>query len=504
MKDRIATSVFWLAWSRGVVQVLSLLSTLAVARILSPADYGLMALAGIWTYIPMVLADLGLGPAIVQFQDLEESELNACFWLTMAVAMGAYLFLYAAAPMIAAWFEKPALASVLRTTGLSLPLTAARIVPDSLLRKQLALDKISQADLATVLTIPVVLGMAWFGAGVWALVVGSLLTPLIQNVIIFWFVRWRPSLRAGSKRFREILRFSLATLGSRVSWAALQQADTFILGKVVSDSLVLGYYSMAKQIASLPVDKLSAVINQFTYPIMAGLQADGAEMRRSFLRVLRLVACLTLPVCLAMALLADDLVYFMLGPKWLPAVPVLRVLCLFGLLRSLDVLIPPVLLARYRAAFLFRWSTWRLPIMSFAFWAGAAAKGALGVSLGWVVVYPFISAWIVREGLRELEIDWSTIVGTLRPVICAVLMTGGFVFVVRWAVPGSDLVDRLVRTVLTPVLGVLVYGAGIFWWARPVIKEFAEVTGWILRPSHLPSGRHRVAPYLPYSSSGRV
>jgi O-antigen/teichoic acid export membrane protein len=261
---------------------------------------------------------------------------------------------------------------------------------------------------------------------------------------------------------------------------------------------------MAKMLANLPVEKLSVVVNQLTLPVMAGLQTDQGRMRRSFLRTLRLVAFLTLPSCLAMALLADDLVYFALGVKWLPAVPVLRALCFFGLLRSVDVLIPPVLLARYRAAFLFWWTMGLLLLMPFVFWAGATVMGSLGVALGWVVVYPVVRLWVAREGLRELQISWSTIVGELWPVTAATLMMVCVVLAVRWAVPGGELVDRVVRMVSAAVLGTAAYGAGISWWGRPIVTEIAEVTGWVLRPTRIADGgQYRVAP-APHSDIAGV
>ncbi|MER3424921.1 MAG: hypothetical protein C4293_18565 [Nitrospiraceae bacterium] len=170
MKERIARSVFWMVWSRGGIQLVSFLSTVIVARLLTPSDYGLMALAGIWTGIIGMAASLGLGGAIVQFRNLEESELNACFWMTLAVACLGYAGLYTAAPFLAAWFESPMLSAVLRVAGLSLPLTVVGLIPDALLRKELELDKIAQAEiLASFSIIPVMLGLALAGAGVWAL-----------------------------------------------------------------------------------------------------------------------------------------------------------------------------------------------------------------------------------------------------------------------------------------------------------------------------------------------
>lgn len=497
MKDRIAKSLFWVVWSRGLVQLVSFLSTLAVARLLSPSDYGLMALAGVWTYAVALMAELGLGVAIVQFPELEDRELNTCFWLTMGTSGIGYLALFASAPAIAAWFASPMLSDVLRVAGLSLPLVALRIVPDSLLRKRLELDRVSQAEVASMLaTMPVVLGIAWSGGGVWALVAGSLVMPLVQNIVSFWFVRWRPGLRVGSTRLREIVRYTLAALGARVGWVAYQQVDAVVLGKV-SGQVVLGFYSMAKMLASLPLEKITVVANQLALPIMAGLQADRATMRASFLRGLRLVACLTVPLGLGMALVADDFVLVALGEKWVAMVPLLRVLCVLGLIRSIDTLLPPVLLARYRAGSLFWWTMTLLLIMPFAFWAGAVWMGPLGVALAWVVVYPILMAWMVREGLRELELRWTTLWEQLRPVTDAALVMAVVVVAARWALPASDAAERLLRLGLAAGLGGVVYGAAIVWRGGPVVGEIAEVAGWLLRRRAAPDGGPSLTPRGP-------
>ena len=482
MKDRIARSLFWVVWSRGAVQLISLLSTLVVARLLTPADYGLMALAGVWTYAIALIGDLGLGAAIVQFRDLDERELNACFWLVVGMAGIGYLALYTSAPAIASWFASPLLADVLRVAGVSLLLISLRIVPDSLLRKRLALDRVSQAEVASMLaTMPVVLGMAWAGAGVWALVAGALVMPLVQGVVSFWLVRWWPGLQVGSRRLREILRYSLAALGARVGWVVYQQLDAVVLGKVFGE-VVLGLYSMAKLLGTLPVDKISVLANQLALPIMAGLQADRGAMRASFLRGLRLVACLTVPLCVGLALMADDFVHLVLAEKWGPMVPLLRVLCVLGLIRSLDVLLPPVLFARYRAAFLFWWTGLLLLVMPFAFWAGAVWMGALGVALTWVVVYPIIMAWMAREALREIEISWTVILDQLRPVIVATLIMVAVVMIVRSTVTPADFGGRLVRLVVAAIAGGAAYAAGIVLQGGVLVDEISEVVGGLALP----------------------
>ena len=460
---------------------MSFLSTLVVVRLLSPADYGLMAMAGIWTGIISLLSEMGIGAAIVQFQELDDGELNSCFWMTVSLAVLGYLALYLAAPSIEAWFSTPMLADVLRVVALTLPLIAIRVVPDSLLRKQLAFDRLSQADIvSTLITIPVVLGIAWVGYGVWALVAGALVTPAVQNIIIFWFAKWLPGIRIGGKRFRELGRYSLATLVSRVSWATYQQADIFVLGKVSGD-VTLGFYSMAKELAALPVTRISTVVNQLASPVMAELQANREALRAALLRALRLTIAVSLPLCTGLILEAEDFVRVLLTEKWTPSVPILRILCLYSMLSSVAALFVPLLMARYRIKFVFRYTLLQLLVMPIAFLAGAAWLGAVGVALAWAVIYPIGFAWLVREVVRELNIQWTVFLMQFRPAVVATAIMAAVVllFHVEWSsLVAGQVTARLTVSVLVGAIG---YGTALWFLGGPVRGEIIEVAGWVMR-----------------------
>lgn len=488
MKDRIARSVFWMVWSRGGIQVLTLLSTLFVARRLSPHDYGLMALAGIWIGVTELLAEMGLGSAIVQFRDLESCELNSCFWVTMTAAVALYSALFAAAPFIAQWFSTPALSNVLRVAGLSLPLVAIRVIPDGLLRKRLALDKIAKAEIAGgLIAAPLTVMLAYEGAGVWTLVAGALSLPFIQTIVTFWFAAWMPGAEVTGGRVVEILRYSVAALGQRVLWAVLCQTDAFVLGKI-SGGVVLGFYSMALRLGILPASKVTVAANQLAIPILAEYQSDREAMRASFLHGLRLVTCLVAPLCIGAALVAPDLIPVVLTNKWLPAVPLLQILAVFGLIRSVSAMLPPVLFARYRVAYLFWWTIALLAIMTAAFVAGAYWLGAVGVALSWAVVYPIALIPMAHCAFQEMELSWKTVLDQLRPVLFATLTMTACVLAVDRLFPVHDSRTRLARLIVAVAVGALVYSASIFRQSETFSGELTEVANWIIRRSRpLPS-----------------
>ena len=468
-------------WSRVGLQCFSFASTIMVARLLSPTDYGLMALAGIWTGITVLMAELGLGGAIVQFRDLDARELNTCFWLTMSVAALGYVALYPAAPLIAEWFGAPRLSVVLRVAGLSLPLVAIRVVPDALLRQRIELDRVSRAEVAAgLVTIPVVVGMAWAGAGVWALVAGALVTPLAQGAATFAVVRWRPGLRVGGRRVREILRYSLALLGARVCWAVYEQADALVLGKVAGGA-VLGFYSMAKQLALLPVEKVSGMVNQLATPVMAELQTDPEGLRAAFLRAVRLVAWITFPLCIGLTLVARDLVEIVLTDQWASSVPVIQVLCIFALVRSVAILLAPALMARYRARLLFAYNLGQLIVMPLAFWVAAGWGGAIGVAFAWVAIYPILLTALAREAIRAIHVSPQMIWAQVWPPMAAAGVMAASVVTVRWGISSWRADLTLVHLALMALAGATTYGAALLASGGPVRDEIQEAAGWLFR-----------------------
>lgn len=483
MRNRVARATFWVFWSRGVVQAISLISTLLVARLLTPDAYGLMALALVWTGALSLVAELGLGAALVQFRDLRDAELNACFWLITGLSILGYVVLYASAPAIATLFANDALSGFLRVVALAVPLVAVRIVPESLLRKQLRLDKISQAEIAALLaTIPVVIGLAAGGAGAWALAAMMLVRPFVMALAVYSFARWRPGLTLAASTLRPLLAFGIARLGSTLCGVAYEKADVLVLGKVCG-GFVLGLYTMALEISQLPVEKISAVVNQLALPVMAEVQADRAAMRAVMLRGLRLVACVTLPLCVGVMLLADDLVLVALTDTWSGAIPALRLLSVYALVRSLAVLFPPALLASYRARFLFSCNLVLLLVMPPAFWTGAVLWQATGVAAAWLAVYPPIMLWMVRETLKELGLSWTALAMHLWPPATATLAMVAVMAPALWATTSWTGPLVPVRLVLTGVAGASVYAGTLFRFHHSATLEIREVLGWFLRGS---------------------
>jgi len=480
----VAQSIFWLAWSRGVVQLLSFATTVLVARILVPADYGVMALAGMFIATAGLLAEMGLGGAIVQFRDLDRRELNTCFWITVTLAAIAYAVLSLGASVIATWFAVPRLAEVLPVLALGLPVNACTVVSGSLLRKRLALDRVSQAEIiGAVVTLPVMLCCALAGLGVWTLVIGSLVGWVVRGAVIFAFAPWLPGLRIGGERAKEVIHFSLTTLGITMLWAIREQSDVAVIGKITGQ-VTVGLYSMAKDLAMLPTAKISSVVFLLSSPMMAELQTDIAAMRRAFFRAVRLTASIALPASAGMALVADDMVAVLLGPKWLPAVRVLRLLCLYAAVRAVDVLLPPVLFARRRQRFLFWYFLALLLAVPSAAALGARWAGAPGAVMLLTPVYCGLVTIVTKEALAELKGSFSELWFETWPILAATAAMAAFVLLLREITFAGRTEPPLIELILLSVTGAVTYLGALFALGRTVIGEGVEVVSWILRRHH--------------------
>ena len=481
LRARIARSMFWIAWSRGALQLLSFATTLFVARILAPADYGVMALASLWTACAGMVAEMGLGAAIIQFRDLTRREIDTCFWITMILATVGFAALALAAPMIARWFDVPRLAEVLPVLALVLPITACGVVSDSLLRKRLALDRVSQAEvIGGAVTLPVMLGCALAGLGVWTLVIGSLLAPATRTAVTIAFAAWCPGVRLGGPRVREVVHFSLASLGVKILWALREQADVVVIGKLAGQ-VTLGLYTMGKELAFLPGSKISTVVNMLSTPMMAELQANVDAMRAAFYRAVRLTAAIALPTSTGIALVADEMVATLLGPKWMPAVPLLRLLCFYAAIRAIDVLLPPVLFARHRERFLFWYCFALLIVVPPAAVLGGLWNGAPGVIVFSTPVYCAVMAIMAREALVEIKGSFRELWSATWPIPVATLTMAVVVLLVQqFALPvGAE--PAWIALVLLPATGAITYGTVLLAIGSPVIGEGAEVVGWVLR-----------------------
>jgi PST family polysaccharide transporter len=306
-----------------------------LARLLSPADYGLMGVAGVFTALGGFLGQFGIGVALVQRAELSERDIRAGFTLAMGLALAMALLTVAAAPLIAALFRSPELVPVLRVLSLMFPIANLGYVAESLLDRALAWRRNMWVNVVSTVAgnAAVACGLAALGFGVWALVLSRLTESLFRTVLL---LRWQPHPKRPLFDGHEVwslLRFGRGLTTARLFNYGASQADYLIVGRVLGVT-PLGYYTRAFRLMLIPINYFAAVVTRVLFPTMARLQQEPAKLAAAYLTGGAMVGAVSGPVSALMVVLAPELVSVVLGPGWGPAVVPFQVLAAALALRS--------------------------------------------------------------------------------------------------------------------------------------------------------------------------
>src|SRR5260221_4404388 len=353
LKHQIISGLRWSAGVRLLSQLFTWAVTLVVVRLLTPADYGLLAMAMIFVGFLSRLAELGLGSAVVQRAEVDTPLLRKAFGLILLVHASLFLLLFISAPLISAFMGEPRLVPLVRVLSVLFLISAFQIVPEALLQRRLEFRRQSLNDFRSVIVGSVaVLAAALAGWGVWSLVVGSFTTQLGKAIGLNRIAPFRHWPDFSLRGTGQLLAFGGNLTGSVLLWFIFTQADVFIAGKWLGKEIV-GFYSVAMHLASLPTQRLAGVINQIAFPAFSRMQHDLRQVTSALLTGVRVLAFVSFPILWGISSVAPEMVSVILGPKWAPAMFPLEVLTLMMPLRMVSVFIPNALQGIGRADLLF-------------------------------------------------------------------------------------------------------------------------------------------------------
>ncbi|MEW6379745.1 MAG: lipopolysaccharide biosynthesis protein [bacterium] len=472
VRQKVRVAATWLAGTRLLGQLLTLGMTMAITRLLEPADFGLYGMANLVISFLTLFEGVGLDAAIIQKQDLTQEDIDRSFWLMLSINLGLYGVTIVLSPLLARFFREENLAGMIRVLGLNLILVALYGVPYNLMTRELAFDQRSKAELASGVGHSLIcLSLVLAGWKVRALVYSSLATPLIMLGLIYYYRQWTPKL---SNPFtgdsRGLLNFGTQIMLSRILWYAYSNSDFIIAGRVLGKE-ALGNYTLAFEMASLPLEKVVSMIPQIAYPTFSQVQQEEEKVRHYYLKTSRLVALIVFPLFLGLFLVAEDLILLVLTRKWAAAIGPLKVLCLMSVLRSLAVLGAPLTNALGRPGIALFNSLLCALILPPAFWLGAG-YGIQGISLAWLIVYPFLFLVLTWNSIRIIRISLREYWLNLVPVIEGSLLMVLLIFGLRlWFLSA---LGPWFRFFLTCFFGAFGYLAFLWMANRSLLEEMWE------------------------------
>ncbi|MEG2120817.1 MAG: lipopolysaccharide biosynthesis protein [Rikenellaceae bacterium] len=328
LKQQATSSVLWSAIERFSVQGAQYIISIIIARLLIPSDYGLIAMLSIFIAISQTFIDGGFANALIQKKERTEVDYSTVFYFNIAIAVVLYIILYLSSPYIAAFYNEQKLDLITKIVGVTLIINSFGIVQQTKLTIALDFKRQAIASLiAVIISGAVGIFMAYEGYGVWALVWHTLLNNLLRVILMWFFAHWHPILSFSINSFKEMFSFGSKILLSSLLHTIYTNLYTLVIGKKFAAS-ELGFYNRASTLAQFPSTNFTNVIAKAVYPIQCRMQDDATELNRLFIIYLRMACYVIFPIMIAMCVLAEPFIRVLLTDKWLPAVPLLQILCI--------------------------------------------------------------------------------------------------------------------------------------------------------------------------------
>jgi PST family polysaccharide transporter len=473
----LVAGVAWTGLFKWSTQALSWVSTIFVARLLTPHDYGIVALSRVYVDLAQLINEGGFGVTVIQHQDLARDALARLAGLALALGLAMGVVSVALAKPAAMFFGEPAVAAVIVVLSVGLVLEGLENIGRGFLARQLRFKELGAIEATQMaLNMAITLTLAFWGAGYWALVVGTIGSTAGGALFVLLRTRLWPRWPGPLHDLMRPIKFGAKVLTSNVAWWVYRSADITVIGRWLGGTAA-GFYSFSYSLAAVPTDRIGQVMGRVAPPILAASQKDLPTLRRYVLRITEGVALVTFPLLAGLALVADDLVRLALGDKWVPAVTALKILAVAGILRAVMPLMNQLLLALHEATMVLR-ATCVLAVAMPALFALGASWGVAGVASVWLLGYPVIAGFVlVMPAMRRAGMNPWHYARALAPAAVSALAMSGVVTAVSW-IPLQSLVLRLAGQIAAGAAAYILCLLA-FWPSR--VRTYANLLRDLLR-----------------------
>ena len=468
----LAAGIAWTAAAKWSSQLISWASLIIVTRLLAPSDVGIVGKAALFAGLLLVVTN-AFGTTVATLRDLTDEQLAQLNTIALSSgAIGSLVSCSLAIPL-GRFFRSPHLPLVVVVMSTTFLILGIQTVPYGLLYRDMRFRLLSAfAAIQSVIQALTTLALAWLGFGYWALVLGNVLGAAVLAGLQ---TSWRPC-RFALPRFSSLkhaLTFSWHTIVSGLSWYGYSNADFLVAGRVLGQS-ALGAYTLAWNLATIPLEKVTSVVSNVAYAHFSASQQDLGALRR-YLRVLTEgLSLITLPATIGMALVAGDFVNLLFRAKWQSAIAPLEILAYYASFRCIVTLLPSILNVTGESRFVMRTTQFALVLMPTAFYVGSW-WGPAGIAYGWVIAYPIVAIILYRRTFRRINMSWREYLGAIQPSATGCLVMLAAVEILKHVLfQGVPPLARLTGEVLTGATAYIIALAALHRDRLSVFWEFLK------------------------------
>jgi len=444
-----------------------------LARVLTPADFGIISVAMIFSNLFIVFNELGLTQAIIQAKSVENSHLVVCFWTSLSMAVLCFLAVALSSPFAADFFHSSSIKTILTLYSLKFIIDSLGFVPEAMLRRDLEFRKLAYIDIREVIVYGVIsVILAVKGLGAFSIVSGYLCSSLLRSVLLWKTRAFKVTFSFNKGRFNELFRYGKHITGFRIINYFLANLDYFIVGRFFG-VFELGCYTLAFNISNFPREKLSSIVNNVAFSVFSKIQDDTERMRRGYLKIITYVSIVVFPLLIGMSILAGPAVSVILTHKWDEMIMPLRVLSLGGCFFALTTFIGIIFNSSGRPELSFRFAVLALPVMVSLVIAGSRF-GVTGVASGvslYALIMNLTGQIMVSKILKMKLFDYY---GALIPALTgSIIMSLGLWEYLRLQNEFFRMPDGI-RLITSFIVGAVIYLSVLSVISRQIINELLK------------------------------
>jgi len=452
LKNKVRKSLMWTFGDQIVTQVVFVLFGIFLARILSPAVFGVVGMVTMFTNFAALFIDMGFGVALIQKKEADDEHFSSVFWLNLGIGCFLYVLFFFMAPLFSIFFHQPQLTILVRVICLSFIISSLTSVQSNLLVRELKFkQKVLFNWISVLLGYSVAFILAIRGYGVWAVVWMTIVTAS-SNSLLYWISSaWRPSFLFNTSKIKELSKFGFNVLGDTSVNYWSRNFDNFIIGRVLG-STELGLYTRAYSLMLLPLRNISSVITKVMFPAFSKKQDDVASIKRHYLQIIKYISLVTFPAMISLSLVSKEFVLLFFGKNWAGMIPVLAILSLVGAVQSIFSLNGMIYNSLGKAHIAFKVSLLVNVVLIIAFTIGVNF-GIVGMAWSYLIASILLFFPIYNTAIKQLNTSLLEVFITLKGSIAATVSMAIVVIVLNNLLNTS----LLIGIVLKIFVGTLIY-----------------------------------------------
>ncbi len=454
LKNKTVSNLIWRFAERSGAQGISFIISIVLARILSPNEYGVIALVTVFLSIFQVFVDSGMGNALIQKKDADDLDFSTIFFFNIFMCVLVYVITFFGAPFIARYYENDILTPVVRVLGITILISGVKNVQQAYVSKKMIFKKFFYSTLAGTLLAGVVgIVLAYLGYGVWALVAQNLVNTAVDTLFLWVTVKWRPHWKFSFSRLKTMYSFGWKLLVSSLLNTVYNDIRQLIIGKVYTAS-DLAYYNRGKTLPHYIVNNINASINSVLLPVMAGAQDNEDRLKKMTRRSIMTSSFIMWPIMFGLMAVGETLIRVLLTDKWIPSLPFLYIFCFVYGMQPIHTANLNAIKAQGRSDIFLRMEIIK-KIVGIVIILVSMNFGVLAIGLGSVVYTIFASVVNAFPNKKLLNYSYFEQVKDIAPAFLLALAMA----VIVHLVPLKMLPDILLLIVQI-ILGVAIYVGG--------------------------------------------